>query len=76
MSFFLISKKGSSKLFAAPWADGWIRAAPNHAFDIYLSNAVFFDILSMRLGRQIFEGETAYLRYPQAQDSFARHPFA
>ena len=37
--------------FAAPWADGWIQASPSHAFDIYLSNAAFDDILSMRVDR-------------------------
>ena len=45
--------------FAAPWADGWVRAAPSCAFDTYLSNATFYDILSMRLGRQVFQGDTA-----------------
>ena len=37
--------------FAAPWADGWDRAAPSHAFDTCLINAVFYDILSMQLRR-------------------------
>ena len=37
--------------FAAPWTDGWVRAAPNHAVNIYLSNILFYDILAMRLGR-------------------------
>ena len=36
--------------FAAPWADGWVRVSPSHAFDTCLSNAAFYDVLSMRLG--------------------------
>ena len=62
--------------FAAPWADGWVRAAPSHAFDTCLSNAAFHDILSMRLGRQVFEGDTACPRCPQPQDSFGHHTLA
>ena len=34
------------QIFAAPWADGWVRATPNHVFDIYLSNIVFYDMHS------------------------------
>ena len=45
--------------FAAPWADRWDRASPSHAFDTYLSNAAFYDILTMRLGRLVFAGDTA-----------------
>ena len=44
-------QKGVFQAFAAPWADGWDRASPSHAFDTCLSNAAFYDILSMRLGR-------------------------
>ena len=62
--------------FASPWADGWVRAAPSHAFDTYLSNAAFYDNLSMQLGRQIFKGETACPRCPQSQDSFGHHILA
>ena len=51
-------------------------AIPSHAFDAYLSNAVFYDILFMWFGRQIFEDDTAYLRYPQTRDSFGYHIFA
>ena len=69
-------QKGVFQAFAAPWADGWIRASPSHAFDIYLSNAIFYDILSMRFGRQIFDCETACPRYPQPQDSFGHHILA
>ena len=36
-------KKRVFQTFAAPWADGWIRASPNHAFDTCLSNAAFYD---------------------------------
>ena len=61
--------------FAAPWADGWVRTSPSHAFDTYLSNAAFYDILSMRLGRQIFKGDTECPRYLQPQDSFGYHIF-
>ena len=62
--------------FAAPWADGWVRASPSHAFDTYLSNAAFYDILSMRLGRQILEDDMVCPRYPHPQDSFRHHIFA
>ena len=51
------------RAFAAPWADGWVRTIPSHAFDIYLSNITFHDILSMRFGRQVFEDDTACPRY-------------
>ena len=37
--------------FAAPWADGWVRTSRSHAFDISLSNAAFYNILSMRFGK-------------------------
>ena len=76
MTFFLISKKGVFQAFAAPWADGAVRTSPSHAFDTYLSNAAFYDILSMRLGRQVFEGDTACPRCPQPQDSFGHRIFA
>ena len=69
-------QKGVFQAFAAPWADGWIRTSPSHAFDTYLSNIAFYDILSMRLGRQIFEGDTACPRYPHSQDSFGHHILA
>ena len=36
----------------------------------------YYDILSMRLGRQIFEGDTACPQYPQPQDSFGSHTLA
>ena len=64
------------RAFAAPWADGWVRAIPSHAFDTCLSNVAFHDILSMRLGRQVFEGDMACPRCPQSQDSFGHHTLA
>ena len=64
------------RVFQAFAADRWVRTSPNHAFDTCLSNAAFYDILSMRLGRKILEGGTACLRYPQPQDSFGYHIFA
>ena len=69
-------QKRVSQAFAAPWADGWVRASPSHAVDTCLSNAAFFDILSMRLGRQVFEGYTSCPRYLQPQDSFGHHILA
>ena len=51
MIFFLISKKRVFQAFVAPWADGRNRISPRHAFDISSSNAIFYDILSIRLGR-------------------------
>ena len=48
MTFFLISKRGSSKFLPLLWRIG---DAPIHVFDIYLFNIIFYDVLSMRFGR-------------------------
>ena len=62
--------------FPAPWADGGILDTPNYIFDIYLSDITFYDIISIRFGRQIFEADMIYSRYPQSQDSYAHHIYA
>ena len=56
--------------FSAPWVEGWIRISPNHAFDTCLSNATFIDIVSMRLGKAVFQVEMDCPRCPQSQDIF------
>ena len=59
--------------FSAPWAEGWVRVSPNHAFDTCLSNAAFIDIVSMRLGKAVFQVEMDCPRCPQSQDVFGHH---
>ena len=41
--------------------------------DICLSNAAFIDIISMRLGKAVFQVEMDCLRCPQSQDVFGHH---
>ena len=46
------------------WADGWVRCAPNHAFDNCFSVIAFSDSIAMRLGLPLFDADEACLRCP------------
>ena len=43
------------------WADNWVRYAPSHAFDNYLSNVVFSDSIAMRFDLPLFDANEACL---------------
>jgi hypothetical protein len=40
--------------FNQEWADGWLQATPSQTFDTLLSNVVVRDIISLRLGIDIY----------------------
>ena len=45
------------RVFATPWADGWLRATPSMAADsLLLQSEVLRDAARLRLGMPIFEG--------------------
>ena len=60
------------RYYTGCWADGWVRCAPSHAFDNCLSNVVFSDSISMRLGLPLFDVDEACLRCPQVSDRYGQ----
>ena len=61
------------RCYTGCWADRWVRYAPSHAFDNYLSNVAFSDSISIRLGLPLFDADEACLRCPQVSDRYGRH---
>ena len=57
----------------APWAHGWLQVTPSLTDDTVLSDVVFSDTLSMRLGLNVFQKEEGCPSCHQQADNRGHH---
>ena len=58
---------------SAPWADGWLRRAPNQGVDTLLSNRALSHAVALRLQVDIFEGDARCPLCHMPMDRLGRH---
>ena len=68
-----VAQQARLRAVAAPGAGAWLQVAPSPTRDLLFSDVAFSDVVSMRLGVPIFQGDEGCTYCGQALDPCGHH---